>query len=79
MCIYTLATTLSCPYCTYGGETGSQTKCVRVWEMIFLLPFWVELWIHSTGVVLKLQLCNAGATLRRYPMFKGKEEAPERW
>ena len=30
MCTYTLAATLSCPYCTYGGEIGSQTKCVCV-------------------------------------------------
>ena len=78
MCTCTLAATLCCPSCTYGGEIGSQTNC-RGGKMIFPLPFWVELQMHKAGVALKLQLCSAGATLRRYPMFKGKEEVPERW
>jgi len=59
------------------GSSGQEAKWR--WSGYEEIPTFKGREAPARQLALELRLHGAGATLRRYPTSKGKEEAPKRW
>ena len=76
MCTCTLAATLCCPSCTYGGEIGSQTNC-RGGKMIFPLPLGRAAGAQSwSGAVAAAVRC--WSNFEEIPHVQGQRRSPRK-